>query len=162
MNTVIIDALGSFHYLDKFQLSLSDAKEKALGSGNDEFVLVNVLRELLKSHRVIVFASKCAIFEEEAIPAKWPFAQAGIPSIPAEFMPSSWRSISLHSVLLYFTADNRSETTCEMREQRRGILSLVRLEDSTSSREMTITAASTIYIEDTGIVEKNCDIHVPT
>ncbi|CDF32253.1 unnamed protein product [Chondrus crispus] len=160
VRNVIIDALGTFHYLDKFQISTSDVREKAPGSGTNEFVLVNVLRELLKSQKVIVFASKSALFEEEALGVKWPFSQAGIPSIPREFMPSSWRSISLHTVLLYFTADGRSAEAHERIDQRRGIVSLLRNEDNSFIREMTVTAASTIRIDSDGILENENDIHV--
>lgn len=158
VSTVIIDALGTFHYLDKFQATITDGKEKAPGAGTDEFVLVNVLRELLQSQRVTVFVSKCALFEEEYLPTKWPFNQAGIPSIPKEFMPSSWSSLVLHTVLVYYTKPEHTEKGSQLGEYR-GVVALVRKEGSNFSRDMSVTAASTITIDGNGISEREEDLH---
>lgn len=156
---MIIDALGTFHYLDKFQATLTDGKEKAPGAGTDEFVLVNILRELLNSQKVTVFVSKCALFEEELLPTKWPFSQAGSPSIPKEFMPSSWSSLVLHILLVYFTKSEHGDSGSQI-EERRGIVALVRKEGSTFSRDMSVSAASTITIDNNGISESEEDLHV--
>lgn len=155
---MIIDALGTFHYLDKFQATIADGKEKAPGAGSDEFVLVNILRELLQSQRVTVFVSKCALFEEESLPIKWPFSQAGIPLIPKEFMPSSWSSLVLHTVLVYYTKAEHAENGTQPWDHR-GVVALVRKEGSNFARDVYVTAASTITIDDNGISELEENLH---
>lgn len=154
----MIDALGSFHYLDKYQATLTDGKEKAPEAGTDEFVLVNVLREVLNSCKVTVFASKCALFEEELLPTKWPFSEAGVPLIPRESMPSSWCSLVLHTVLLYFARSEEGDSGDHV-QGRRGVVALLRKLSSTFAHDMTVTGASMITIHDAGISEREEDIH---
>lgn len=160
VTTVIIDALGTFHYLDMCNNKpITDSEGKAApGAGTDEFVLVNVLTTLLESNRVAVFVSKSGLYDEEKLPVKWPFTQAGVPSIPRDFMPSSWASLVSHCVLLYRIQQNMAQEG-DNNAEFRGVVGLVRTPGQ-YSRQLQVAAASTLRINDNGISEDDEQIHV--
>lgn len=157
---MIIDALGIFHYSDRHYKSISEGKGRPPGAGTNEFVLVNVLKQLLDCQRVAVFASKCALYDETTLSAEWPFSEAGAPSIPGEFMPSSWSSLVSHTLLIYHTMQNPNlSPSMSESDTVRGLVALVRKRGLPFRNQMQVTAASVVVIDENGVSAQDGQIH---
>lgn len=120
-------------------------------------MLVNVVRQLLATRQVTVFASKCPLFDAEPLPVKWPFTEAGVPSIPRDFMPSAWSSIVAHTVLVYYTAPESLPGTNG--GEIRGIVAISATFGVNSSRQVSVSAASILEINKDGILSDKKNLH---
>lgn len=155
VDTVIIDALGSFYYADKYN---SDRITK-LGQAPIEFVLFDAVRKLLSTKRVVVYVSKCALFESKKLQIPWPFKDAGVPDCPQDFMPDAWRRIVTHVVLLYHI-EPRDKTEQEHTSYR-GIVVMSNVNAMLrGQRVLHIQAASILNISDDDVSCKSDQTHV--
>lgn len=151
VDTVVIDALGSFHYLDKFEMEeVKDRTKGQVPSESKELVLAKVVRDILQLCKVTIFVSKCSLYDEEALPCLWPFPAAGVPRMPRDFMPALWSSIVSHVLLVYSVKGNAAtEESCT----RRGVVSLTvtHSEGKGSLRKLTVRVGTTMVYNDKGI-----------
>lgn len=96
METVIIDGVGSNHYVDK-----CNGEQGVVRECTDEVTFIRALHDVLAMGKVCAYVSKSALFDEEKLRVDWPFQNAGVPRSPAEVMPAGWRQVVTHSVLVY-------------------------------------------------------------
>lgn len=157
VKTVIIDALGIDHYIDKFHATRApnDSDNNSVSVVNDQLVLVNVMRRLLVRQRVTVYVSKCDLYGEEWLRVRWPFSEAGVPRIPQEFMPEVWRSVVGFTVLLYFMMQDEEGGGNE----RRGVV-VLRREGGEGRGVSVVNAAGVVKIGTEGVVEIAECVHV--
>lgn len=151
MDTVIVDALGSFHYVDKYESEQLSKK----GELPIDIMLVDATRQLLATNKVAVFVSKCALFESERLAVAWPFRNAGVPECPRDIMPEAWKRIVSHVLLLYYieTAD---DATCD-HISRRGVVAMAYGQTNhAGSRQLNVHSASVMHIM-TGVVACQID-----
>ncbi|CAN8076850.1 unnamed protein product [Agarophyton chilense] len=147
VNTVVIDSLGSFHYIDKYAFE-KRATHTQVTKQSHELVLCKVLEMLLSTRKVAVFVSKSCLFDETKLDVSWPFPHAGEPSIPRDFMPDLWKKITTHMVLMYHIEISKdTEGDC-----KRGIIAMKRTEPLRPLiRKAVVTAAAVAVIDDEGI-----------
>lgn len=157
VKTVIIDALGMDHYIDKFHATRApNSGNKTPSVTNDQLVLVNVLQRLLARRRVTVYVSKCALYGEDLLHVRWPFSEAGVPRVPQEFMPEVWKSAVNFTVLLYFLVQEEDGGDGG---NKRGI-TVVRRGGGENRRDGVVSAAGVVEIGMKGVVEIGECVHV--
>lgn len=146
INTIIIDSLGSFHYIDKY---CNDALFKH-GELPREIMLTDNIKQLLSLKSCVVYVSRCAIFEMEKLNVQWPFKNAGIPSIPKQFMPEVWTKIVTHVILLY-----------DIHDKQLNLLDLTKMgmlcmwyQDLGKRRQLSVLSASVLQISSADVT---CD-----
>lgn len=139
-----------FHYVDRHrrEREVDKARETRTDSSsgypqNEDYLLIKILRELLSLRRLTVFVTKCALYEEEKLSVSWPFPNAGIPSAPADFMPSAWLSIVTHSLVLY---RSQKENEDEEESNQRAILVLNHMDGHRRLRQPVVTAATSLTL----------------
>lgn len=129
----MIDALGTFHHEDKYR-----AKETA--TFNDEVAFCNIVRGLAERTGLVFYVTKTPLFPEERLKTKWPFQNAGVPTIPREFMPDVWTTVTSHRILVYGTATERQgERALVVMAKQKG--------------EMQVIAAGVVMIEQKAVTE---------
>lgn len=101
-----------------------------LDGANAEQALADITRRLLRTNRIWLATSECALFED--IKLRLTEEQEGIPSCPASFMPYVWREMITHTVVLYI-ADGEGT--------RRGAL--------VQGKDLKISSAGELCITDT-------------
>ncbi|KAI0564485.1 DNA repair protein XRCC2 [Gracilaria domingensis] len=153
VKAVVIDSLGSFHYVDKYIFDNS-VTGTSVRTQSHELVLSKVLANLLSLQKVAVFASKSCLFDETKLDVAWPFPQAGVPMIPKEFMPDSWKSLITHMVLMYHI-----ETQSDGRNSsRRGLIAMRHPESRSAGRRAVVSAAAVASIDNDGVVIESMHI----
>lgn len=158
---MVIDALGSFYYFDKF-----DADHRAaMSEPPADLQLLKAVRGLQATGHVATYITKCALFESEKLAATWPkdasFSAPELPSIPRDIMPKVWQTVTTHVILLYHVA-NEPETidvpgtfasSGSTSVTRRGMIAMAFVQaNRTGSRQLTIYSTSVLQISDGDIV----------
>lgn len=167
VSAVVIDALGSFYYFDKF-----DADRRAdIGEPPVDLQLVKAMKALQATGRVTTYVTKCALFESEKLTATWPkgasFSPEGLPNIPRDIMPKVWQTVVSHVILLYHVASEpgtadmpdsvvSKETDGASKETHvvhRGLIAMAFVQANRSSlRQLQVYAASVLQIGGEDIV----------
>lgn len=139
-----------FHYVDRYhrEREVDKARKTRTDSAssypqNEDYLLIKILRELLSLRQLTVFVTKCALYEEEKLLVSWPFPNAGIPSVPGDFMPSAWQSIVTHSLILYRSQETNED---EAESNQRAILVLNHMDGRTRLRQPIVTAATRLTL----------------
>lgn len=154
MKTVVIDALGSFHYTDKYEAGTGEER----GNISADFSLIEALKVLLALRKVTIYVSKCALFNEERLSIKWPFPDAGIPKCPLDIMPAVWKSIVAHVVLVYHIKNGSGEQSSTF--SQRAVVSMIYRDGPNASRQLIVCAASTMTICEEGVIIPTDSLHV--
>lgn len=119
---VIIDALGSTYYRDKYDsdarmrrnelpidMTLAHSMARLLAITTTTTTMSPTVGQSQKRNycnKVVVFCSKCGLFDSHKVDVvKWPFQRAGIPEMPGEFMPDAWKRLVSHVIVLYHIDD---------------------------------------------------------
>lgn len=158
---MVIDALGSFYYFDKF-----DADHRAdMSEPPVDLQLLKAVRGLQATGRVTMYITKCALFESEKLTATWPkdasFSAAELPNIPRDIMPKVWQTVTTHVILLYHVANEPGtidvpgtlDSSGGTYVTRRGMIAMAFLQaNRAGSRQLTIYATSILQIGDEDIV----------
>lgn len=106
MRALVIDALGMHHHCDAVKAERDSNREN--GAGDDmEQAFVTVLRRLLKDTQLTCFASKCTLYDSKPLATAWPFDARLRPSIPQEFLPSTWSTLVTQAMIICDSPPNR-------------------------------------------------------
>lgn len=153
IDTLIIDALGINHYIDKFDAERASAAKQV----TVEIRFIQAIQTLLSTHKVTVYVSKCALFEESKLTVSWPFPEAGVPYCPQDIMQPAWKNLVSHVVLLYPIDSDNDDARGQHPVTRRGIVSMVyKKGQHSTSRQLQVNAASVLNISDTDVLcERN-------
>lgn len=117
---MIIDSLGSFHYMDKYEFD-SGLRDSSTMKQSIELVLARVLEPILSLRKVVVYVSKSCLFDEVKLDIPWPFPRAGVPSMPKDFMPDLWKNLTSHIILMYHIESTSSDYN---NGARRGVVAM--------------------------------------
>lgn len=164
---MVIEALGSFHYFDKFD----GDRKTTTGESQTEVQVIKVIKDLQATGHVTTFVTKCALFESEKLTATWPkdasFSTMELPGIPRDIMPKAWQTVLSHVILLYHVANEHATkgndgSVCSQRIEggaenndvgQRGIIAMAFVQPNrTGPRRLTAYAASTLRIKDNDVV----------
>ncbi len=143
---IAIDGLGVHHYTDVYE-------GRESGTGTAEDVLVSVVRQILRTRRVFVAVTECALFDDVRLgfAATKGMPDDQVPGKPAEFMPRTWMDVVSHSAVLYFAAQSGEELE---ENSPRGIVVVhyPRNAGRNAKQERSVMmAAAALHIEDDGV-----------
>lgn len=146
---MIIDSLGSFHYLDKYEFDRG-LRDSSPMKQSIELVLARVLEPILSLKKVVVYVSKSCLYDEVKLDIPWPFPRAGVPCIPKEFMPDSWKNLTSHIILMYHAE------SCTVSDYhigaRRGIVAMqYKIPQKSPIRKPVVVSASLATINNDGL-----------
>lgn len=139
---IIIDSLGSLHYVDKCEFENSVGQSHTPAQSH-ELVLTNVIGHILSLRKVVVVVSKCSLFDETRLHVEWPFRNSKAPLVPADFMPSTWASLVTHTVVMYhLESDGSQDDRCS----RRGMVVLATKEGHRGAGRKQVVCAAAVAV----------------
>lgn len=152
---IIIDALGIFHYKDKYDSDLLIKSGELLSI---EIKITNAIKQILLTRTVVIYTSKCSLYDGEKLGnliIKWPFKNAGIPDIPKDIMPEAWNRLVTHIILLYDIQNTVNNDQCS---SKKGIvcMSFQQHGNNKNKRLLCVCSASVLNICKDDVI---CDLN---